>query len=254
MCGDVDELVDGWQDAHGGVERGRRGEVCAGNERVGGVEAVVEEAPMEVELEALGGVREGEILPEGDEGRDTRGGEAAAWIGARIAGLGEQIDLTLEIGRRGEDVYVADVAGVGAAEEELRKRDAFEDGELEAGLREGLREAMDGLGGAQGLKGVGAGLKLQSFTHRGGQGGGTDAVQRGEAEWAELVVSGNGEKFIPVEQGRGQGFDALDFPCGVLGTGAEEHELHVLGEVAECQQGPPVEWLERPCKYTAGLW
>ena len=60
---------------------------------VGGVEAVVEEAPVQVELKAGVGVEEGEVFPEADVGGEAAGGEAAGGINELVAQRGEKFDL-----------------------------------------------------------------------------------------------------------------------------------------------------------------
>ncbi len=81
-----------------------------GEDAVCGVEAVVEEAPVQVELEAGGAALEGEVFPKAGIGCDAIGCQAACRVDDRVAELTEESDLLSKAAGLGEDVDVANVA------------------------------------------------------------------------------------------------------------------------------------------------
>ncbi len=243
VCGDVEELIAWRKDAHGEAEGGDAGEGGCGEDAIGGVETIVEETPVQVKLEAGFGVQEGEVFPEGDVGGEAARAKAAAGVGELVAEAGEEFDLRGETIGTGQQVDIADMAGVGAAEEDLRERHAFEDGEIQAGFGEGCGDAAHFGGGTERLEGVGLGAGLQRFKDGRGQSLRADAVQRLEDEGTEAVVRGDGEEVVPIDGRRGVGrlTEGKDLPGlmrGAVRARGEKHELNVAGKIAKRQHEP----------------
>ena len=88
--GEIQQLVVRAERAHGEAKTGTVVQRAWARRRLAGVKAVVEEAPVEVELKAWVGVGEGEVLPERDIGGEAAGSEAAGGMGKPIAELGEE--------------------------------------------------------------------------------------------------------------------------------------------------------------------
>lgn len=238
--GDVEKLVAEGEDAHGHAEDAERGVLRAQEQGVGGVEAMVEEPPVEVELEVGGALGEGEVLPEADIRGEAARGEAAGRVDAVVPELVEELHLLFEPRGGGEDVDIADVPGVGAVEEDLGEWDALKDAKLEAGVGEVAGDGADLTGGAEGFDGVGPGLPVQVFADGGGDAGGAEPVEGFEDEGAEPVVGGDGEELLPIERGRrgggsGELLDLLDLGLVESRARGQEHELHMAWEIAECQ-------------------
>jgi hypothetical protein len=161
--------------------------------------------------------------------------QAAGRIDALVAQSGQQRDLLGQAARLGQEVDVADVAGVGIAEEELRERYALQHRELEAGGGVGFGHATDLGDGAQRFEGVAAGAGLQLVAHELRESGGTDLIERLEDQRADAVMRVDREKSLPVERriGVGQFVDLRDLLRTQPRAGRQQHQPDVAWEIAE---------------------
>ena len=134
-------------------------------------------------------------------------------------------------GERGEEVEIADVAGVGGAVEGLREGEAFE-GE-EVGYGGG--EAAELGGGLEGGEGVSGGGELEEVLDvRGGEG------LEGEVdEGFEAVVAGKVEDFGPVGLSVYEGFQEGGVAVGLGGEEQDAERKREWGGVGhvECRYG-----------------
>ncbi len=227
----IQQLVRRGEGACGETEDGDGCPAGVGEEAVGGMEAVVEQAPVQVEFEAGVGVGKGEVLPEGEIGGEPARSQGADRVGAPVAELGEKLDLLGKAMGGGEQVEVPDLADAGAGEQELGERDAFEDGRLaQACGGEGLGDAADLMSRAESFEGVGGGAGLQLCVCRD-----AERRERLKDKRGEAVVVAESKKFGPIERSGGEGLDGLEFGGSKLRAGGKEQKLHVRGKIAKRQ-------------------
>ena len=214
------------------------------------MQAVIEQAPVQVKLKAGGGVAEGGVLPEAPKGACPARGKAGGGVDEGVAAGGQRDGLGDEAGGGGQQVEIPDVAGVGGAVQALREGDALEDGDVFGA--KGCDAFCQFGGGLERVEGIGGGdfLKLGANGWRRVQ---RQAGHEVKGERGDPVVQRKAQKLGPaggLGQGCGKGGGVALLGFRQAGAQEQEQQLQGRGQVGEAQ-GLVAPGMDAESEYTA---